>query len=145
MTSNVEIKFVKTHPDAVLPFKAYDVDNCFDLACVDEVTVTAKSSAVVPVGLTLAYITPGYGFALKPRSGLGFKHGIQPHLGEIDNGYRNDLAVKVFNFSDKDYTFSKGDRVAQFKVEKVYNTSVSFTEEIVPADRGYKGLGSSGK
>lgn len=144
MTDIIQIKFVKTHPDAQLPTKAYKEDNCFDLYCVDNVTVPHRSSAVVPVGLTCAYITPGFGFVMRPRSGLGFKAGLQPHLGEIDNGYRNDLAVKIYNFSDKDHKFVKGDRIAQFKVEKVWNTEVSFVEEIIPAERGQAGIGSTG-
>lgn len=103
-----------------------------------------KSSAIVPVGLTCAYITPGFGFVIRPRSGLGFKAGLQPHLGEIDNGYRNDLAIKIYNFSYNDYAFKKGDRIAQIKIEKVWDTEVSFVEEIIPANRGAAGIGSSG-
>ena len=145
MTEKIELKLVKTHPDAKLPTKAYEDDNCFDLYAVEDTVVAAKNSAVVLVGLTCGYITPGYGFVIRPRSGLGFKHGVQPHLGEIDNGYRGDLAVKVYNFSDKDYTAVKGDRIAQIKIEKVWHTEVSFIKEAIPADRGNKGLGSSGK
>jgi dUTP pyrophosphatase len=141
----VEIKFVKTHPDAKLPTKAYSDDNCFDLYSIEETVIPAGKSAVVPIGLTCGYISPGFGFVIRPRSGLGFKHSLQPHLGEIDNGYRGDLGVKVYNLSDKDYTFAKGERVAQIKVERVWDTRVSFIDEIVPAHRGEKGFGSTGK
>jgi len=142
--TQVEIKFVKTHNLAQLPTKAYKEDNCFDLYGVEETLIPSKGSAVVPVGLTCAYITPGFGFTVRPRSGLGFKAGLQPHLGEIDNGYRGDLAVKIYNFSDNDYMFESGDRIAQIKIEKVWDTVVSFVDEIVPAKRGESGLGSSG-
>jgi dUTP pyrophosphatase len=100
---------------------------------------------VVPVGITVADITPGFGFVLRPKSGLGFKAGLQPHLGEIDNGYRGDCAVKMYNFSSKDYTFKKGDKVAQIKIEKIYDTSVEWTGKLVEAERGDAGFGSSGK
>ncbi len=153
--SNVIIKFVKTHDNAILPTKAHDGDNCFDLYAVedtiiprctygpvDEVTV---GSAVVPVGITVGYITKGYGFVLRPKSGLGFKAGLQPHLGEIDNGYRGDCAVKMYNFSKKDYTFKKGDKVAQIKIEKIYDTVIEWTEVVEEAQRGDAGFGSSGK
>jgi deoxyuridine 5'-triphosphate nucleotidohydrolase len=145
VNDEVEVKFVKTHPDAKLPTKAYEDDNCFDLYSVEEVSIYAKDSAIVPVGLTCAYISPGFGFVIRPRSGLGFKAGLQPHLGEIDNGYKNDLAVKIYNFSNTDYKVSKGDRIAQIKIEKVWKTKVSFVEKIVPSLRGEKGFGSSGK
>jgi dUTP pyrophosphatase len=144
-TTLVEVKFVQTHPDAKLPTKAYDDDNCYDLYSVEEVNVPAGGHAIVPVGLTCGYNTPGYGFVIRPRSGLGFKAGIQPHLGEIDNGYRGDLAVKVYNFSNKDYVAQKGERIAQIKIEKVWPSQVSFIDEVIPAERGEKGFGSSGK
>lgn len=142
---NVTIKFVKTHEDAQLPSKAHKSDNCFDLYCVEDTTISARGSNVVPVGIKVAYITPGFGFVLRPKSGLGFKAGLQPHLGEIDNGYRGDCAVKMYNFSDTGYTYKKGDKIAQIKIEKIYDTNIEWAEEVEEADRGDAGFGSSGK
>tara|TARA_R110002096_G_scaffold44882_5_gene121297 strand:- start:1277 stop:1741 length:465 start_codon:yes stop_codon:yes gene_type:complete len=154
MSEKVNIKFIKTHDDAVLPTKAHDGDNCFDLYAVEDTVVrgswswfgqTRVGNEVVPVGITVADITPGYGFVLRPKSGLGFKAGLQPHLGEIDNGYRGDCAVKMYNFSHKDYYFKKGDKVAQIKIEKIYDTKVSWVKKVTKAKRGDAGFGSSGK
>ena len=152
---NVIIRFVKTHKDAKLPTKAHDGDNCFDLYAVEDTIIPGGKygpidevnigNAIVPIGITVGYITPGFGFVLRPKSGLGFKAGLQPHLGEIDNGYRGDCAVKMYNFTDKDYEFKKGDKVAQIKIEKIYDTTVEWTNEIEEAQRGDAGFGSSGK
>ena len=150
----VKIKFIKTHEDAILPTKAHDGDNCFDLYAVEDTEVPGSSSfigdvkignAVVPVGITVADITPGFGFVLRPKSGLGFNAGLQPHLGEIDNGYRGDCAVKMYNFSNKDYTYNKGDKVAQIKIEKIYDTTIEWADNVEEAQRGDAGFGSSGK
>ena len=151
----VKIKFIKMHEDAILPTKAHDGDNCFDLYAVEDTVIPRSSygpvdevkvgSAVVPIGITVGYISEGYGFVLRPKSGLGFKAGLQPHLGEIDNGYRGDCAVKMYNFSDKDYNYKKGDKVAQIKIEKIYDTKIEWTNEAEEADRGDSGFGSSGK
>ena len=153
--SRVKIKFIKTHEDAILPTKAHDGDNCFDLYAVEDTVIPRSSygpvdevkvgSAIVPIGITVGYISEGYGFVLRPKSGLGFKAGLQPHLGEIDNGYRGDCAVKMYNFSDKDYNYKKGDKVAQIKIEKIYDTKIEWTYEAEEADRGDSGFGSSGK
>jgi dUTPase len=92
------IKFIQSHPDAKLPTKAHSCDNCWDLYAVEDVTIPGSrgisrsgvvsnvdiGNAIVDVGITLADITPGFGFVFKPRSGLGFKHGVYPHQGEID-------------------------------------------------------------
>jgi dUTP pyrophosphatase len=154
-----QIKFIQSHPDAKLPTKAHSCDNCWDLYAVEDVNIPASfgvskngvvsrvtiGSAIVDVGITLADITPGFGFVFKPRSGLGFKHGVYPHQGEIDNGYRGNLAVKMYNFTGEAYMVKKGDKICQFKVERVYETQVEFTDTIVEAARGANGFGSSGK
>lgn len=141
---NVEIKFKKTHNDAVLPTKNYNEDTCWDITAIEDTLIPARGSAVVPTGLKVAYITPGYSFVVCPRSGLGFKHGINVHPGEIDNPYRGDLGIKLYNFSDTDYIVKKFDRCAQFKVQRVINTQISWGE-IELTERGEKGFGSSGK
>lgn len=153
--SRVNIKFIKTHDNAILPTKAHNGDNCFDLYAVEDTVIPRSSygpvdevivgSAVVPIGITVGYISEGYGFVLRPKSGLGFKAGLQPHLGEIDNGYRGDCAVKMYNFSNKDYNYKKGDKVAQIKIEKIYDTKIEWTYEAEEAERGDSGFGSSGK
>ena len=68
----LDLKVVKTHPDAKLPHRAHDSDSGYDVYSVEEVIVPGRGSVVVPIGLTLAYITPGYWFRVEPRSGLGF-------------------------------------------------------------------------
>ena len=143
----VNIKFVKTHPKAVLPAvnnEGYGIgDSGYDLTAVEGVHIPPSFSAVVPVGLILAYVSPGYWFRIEPRSGLGFKHSIQPHLGVIDNGYRGDLGVKLYNFSDEAYLVNAGDRIAQIVIYPLIQAEMSFSEDITNSDRGDKGFGSS--
>tara|TARA_R110002020_G_scaffold202310_3_gene405401 strand:+ start:76 stop:555 length:480 start_codon:yes stop_codon:yes gene_type:complete len=147
---NPVVKFVKTHPDAQLP-KANNSeigtgDSGYDLTAVEDVTINGNSSVVVPVGLTLAFLQEGFWFRIEPRSGLGFKHNIQPHLGVIDNGYRGDLGVKLYNFGKHwtTYEVKKGDRIAQFVVYPLIHPQCEWVDEIVQSDRGSKGFGSSG-
>ena len=147
MSKQLDVKFVRTHEDAVLP-KANNTsdgtgDSGYDLTAEDTITVPARGSAVIPVGLKLGYVTPGFWFRIEPRSGLGFKSGIQPHLGVIDNGYRGDLGVKLYNFSDTDFTANKGDRVAQMVFYELLQPKVEWIDEAVNSDRGEKGFGSS--
>lgn len=144
------IKVKKTHPDAVLP----SCNNCepgtgdsgYDLVAVEEVKIQSQHSAIIPVGLTLADIEPGYWLRIEPRSGLGFKHSIQPHLGVIDNGYRGDLGVKLYNFNKtQDYIVRKGDKIAQLVAYPLIQPKFKFTDEITETARGDKGFGSSGR
>ena len=143
--NNPFIKFVKTHNDAILPSKAHETDTGYDLYCVEDTIVQSRLHSIVPVGLQVADIAPGYWYLILPRSGLGFKRQLQPHLGVIDSGYRGSLDVQIYNFSDKDYIFKKGDRVAQIAFYPLINMETSFTDAVTNTDRGNKGTGSSGK
>lgn len=144
----VDIKFVKTHPDSVLPKynhnDAYVGDSGLDVTAVEEVRIPAKGYAVVPVGLKLAYITPGYWFRVEGRSGVGFKKHIFPHFGIIDNPYRGDMGVKLYNFGTEDQVFKSGDKVAQLILYPLIQANVSFADEVTESKRGEKGFGSSG-
>ena len=145
----VKIKLIKTHDDAVLPVannqQPGQGDTGYDLVAVEDTFIPASGHAIVPVGLTLADITPGYWLRIEPRSGLGFKHNIQPHLGVIDNGYRGDLGVKLYNFTAEGpgYNVKKGDRVAQLVVYPLLQPDFEYTDQVTETERGDKGFGSS--
>jgi len=143
----IKVKFLKTHDDAILPKVNNSAwatgDSGYDIFSVEDVVVPARGSVVAPVGITVADISPGYWFRIEPRSGLGFKHNLQPHLGVIDNQYRGDLGVKLYNFSDTDVTIEKGKAVAQFVVYPLLQVDVDWSEEVTETNRGAKGFGSS--
>lgn len=147
--SNISVKFIKKHRDAKLPkFNIEDPltgDIGADIYSVENITIPAKGSNIVPVGLTVAYIQHGYYFIISPRSGLGFKYDIQPHLGRIDNQYRGDIGVKLFNFSDTSYEVKIGDRIAQLEFHKLIQPKFEWAENVEESERGAKGFGSSGK
>lgn len=141
----ITIHFIKTHPDAVLPSKKNLSDTGYDLTAVEDVVIPAKDSAVVPIGLKVGKVVQGIWYLILPRSGMGFKHGIQPHLGVIDNPYRGSLDVKLYNFSNLDYTVNKGDRIAQIAYFPLLCIEPEWTNEVEETQRGEDGFGSSGK
>lgn len=138
------ITFEKTHEDAKLPQKNHNNDTGYDVFCVESKVIPARGSAVVDVGLKFANIPQGYWIKVEGRSGLGFKHGILPHPGIIDNGYRGDAGIKLYNMTDKDYQVTAGDRIAQFVLYPVITAEVAFGET-TQTSRGEQGFGSSGK
>jgi dUTP pyrophosphatase len=142
--SEVTLKFKKTNANAKLPTKNNESDTGFEVYCVEDKIIPARGSDVVDVGLEFAYITPGYWVKVEGRSGLGFKHGISPHPGIIDSGYRSNAGIKLYNLTDKDYEIKKGDRIAQFVVYKNYSVIVE-EGDIEQSDRGANGFGSSGR
>jgi dUTP pyrophosphatase len=144
MLEPIRIHFIKTHPDAILPSKKNISDTGYDLTAVENVKIPAKDCALIPTGLQVAKTEKGLWYLILPRSGMGFKHSIQPHLGVIDNSYRGDLAVKLYNFSNDDYNVLKGDRVAQIAYFPLLCVEPAWASEIEETDRGSNGFGSSG-
>ncbi len=154
----MEIKFFKTHNLAKLPTVAHPElgtgDTGYDIYTVEEVTIPRIQNtfqeefipwAIVPTGLQVAGITPCYWFKIEAKSGLGFKHGIWPHPGIIDNSYRGDLSIKVYNLGNKDYTFHVGDKIAQIVIYPLIHAKIEWANETQPTTRGGSGFGSTGK
>jgi len=138
------IKFEKTHPGAVLPKKNFPSDSGWDVFAVEDTVIPAHSTKTVPVGLKLAYLEPGYWIQVSSRSGLSFKNSILAHPGVIDQNYRGDMGVLLYNHKNTDYVARAGDRVAQLTVH--YNIQMNVEWGVVqPTDRGESGFGSSGR
>jgi len=147
-----KLKFVKTHPDATLPKRNHNDpmfgDSGYDVTAVEDAIIPARGATVVPVGLKLGQVPPGFWIRIESRSGLQFKHSISAFNGIIDNNYRGDMGVRLINNSDIDYQVKKGDRIAQlvlYPLVAVTEENVTFTDEVTETERGEKGFGSSGK
>jgi len=138
------LKFEKTHDQAKLPTKNNESDTGYDVYSVEDKVIPARGSAVVSVGLKFAHIPEGYWIKVESRSGLGFKHSVHAHPGIIDNAYRGDAGIKLYNSSDVDYEVKAGDRIAQFVVYMNFPMTVDWGK-VEQTERGDKGFGSSGK
>lgn len=138
------IKFFKTHPDAQLPKKNHEDDAGWDLFAVEDKIIPAKSKETVDVGLKLAFLESGYWIRVASRSGLSFKNGILAHPGVVDNGYRGELGVLLYNHDSRDHIVKKGDRIAQIVVHFNVDMDVEWGN-IEETQRGEKGFGSSGR
>lgn len=119
-------------------------DSGYDVFACENTIIPARGSAVVPVGLKVGYISPGWWFRIESRSGLSFKYSVMAHPGIIDNGYRGSLDIKLYNHSDKDYQVNCGDRIAQLVIYMLFNSQLDWIEEAIDSNRGDKGIGSSG-
>ena len=143
----IQIKFVRTHRDAILPRRNHthpeSGDAGYDLFAIRDAWVQPGENIVVNVGLNLGFLTPGYWIGIGGRSGLGFVKSVQPHFGIIDNSYRGDLSVKLYNLSTVPVKIEAGKGVAQLVLYKMIESEVGFIDEIVKGDRGTAKFGSS--
>jgi len=140
------LRFKRIHPEAVLPVYAHPSDAGMDVRSVADLVIPAGGHALVPTGL-VAIIPPMYEIQVRPRSGLALKHGVTVlnTPGTIDSGYRGEIGVILANFGDKDFSVSKGDKVAQLVFAPVVQPEIEETDTIDETDRGAGGFGSTGK
>jgi dUTPase len=82
---------------------------------------------------------------IRPRSGLALKHGITVlnTPGTIDNLYRKEIGVILYNAGHEPYTITKGDKIAQMLIRPLYPSKMEIVENIEDTGRG--GYGSTGK
>ena len=79
-----------------------------------------------------------------PRSGLAWKHHIDIGAGVVDEDYRGNVGVVMFNHADQVFTVKKGDRIAQLVCEKIVYPDLEVLESLDETDRGSNGFGSTG-
>jgi len=139
------LRFKRIHPDAVLPAYAHPSDAGMDVRSVADLVIPAGGRALVPTGL-VAIIPPMYEIQVRPRSGLALKHGVTVlnTPGTIDSGYRGEIGVILANFGDREFSVSKGDKVAQLVFAPVVQPEIEETDTIDDTDRGAGGFGSTG-
>lgn len=102
--------------------------------------------AMLPSGFAIA-LPPGFEGQIRPRSGLAVKHGIGliNAPGTIDADYRGEIMVAVINLGDGDYTFRRGDRIAQMVIQKVYRADLQQVQFLDETRRNTGGFGHTGK
>ena len=82
---------------------------------------------------------------LRPRSGLALKHGITVlnAPATIDNSYRKEIGVILYNAGHEPYTINKGDKICQMLIRPLYPSKMEIVDNINDTGRG--GYGSTGK
>lgn len=98
----------------------------------------------VPLGFAIQ-IPEGYEGQIRPRSGLGLKHGLHVAGGTIDADYTGEVSALLFNLGSEPFTWAAGDRVCQLVIAPVLRAELVAVEELAASDRGGNGWGSSGR
>lgn len=140
----MNLKIKKLREDAKLPTYAHIGDAGFDLYIPNDLTIKSGERLSIPLGLAME-IPEGYTGLLLDKSGLSHKHGLKSFGGVIDAGYRGEFHVGIMNLSDKDYSFSKGDKIIQMLIMPVARMNIIEANELTESDRGTGAFGSSGK
>uniref|UniRef100_A0A914Y8W4 dUTP diphosphatase n=1 Tax=Panagrolaimus superbus TaxID=310955 RepID=A0A914Y8W4_9BILA len=105
--------------------------------------VPARGFSSFSTGIHIALPSGYYGRAA-PLNKLAIEHSIENYAGVIDEDYRGEIRVLLFNFSDTPFEIKKGDRIAQILCEKVAKCVWEEVQELSETNRGEGGFGSTG-
>lgn len=140
------IKFVRLHPDAVIPSYAHPGDAGADLCSIEAVSIAPGERALVKTGLAMQ-IPDGFVGLVHPRSGLAIKQGLTVinSPGTIDAGYRGEIMVGLVNLDPRNVIeLPAGSRIAQLLIQRVERAEFVVVDELDESVRQAGGFGSTG-
>lgn len=149
----MKVKIKKLNENAVIPFKTYDKDFCYDVVAT---SVEEVAHNVYKYGIGLAFeidrsceIMPdsiNISIDFRPRSSV-WKTGmiLSNCQGTIDELYRGEVCAVFYHIMTNMPKYEVGDRIGQIKLG--YAEKIQFIEvdELSKTERGDGGYGSTGK
>jgi dUTP pyrophosphatase len=132
--------------DTRLPEYIKEGDACMDVFAPRDELIPPKSAVTIMTGIKIQDMPEGMKLVALSRSGLARKAwvfvGNAP--GQIDENYRGELGIIIFNFGEYPLNVKKGDAIAQLAIEYVQRFEWVAMDEETLTDRGESGFGSSG-
>ena len=147
MEGRLLLRVAKLREDAFLPEYEHKGDSGFSLRIPEDITILPQSWTVIPLGLK--FEPPiNHEVQIRSRSGRTAKQGlvVAQGAGTVDQPYRGDVGVILYNRSDSVYYLKRGEAVAQGVLAYVPPTRIEevSVEEMSETTRGHGGYGSTG-
>lgn len=143
---NIKLEFFKFNENAVIPSFANKGDACMDLTATSRIF---DQYGNVSYGTGIGFNIPeGYEIEIRPRSSISkYKLVLVNSPATIDSGYKGEVILKfkpTEKLNDDTFVYKVGERIAQFKLNKLENFEMIETDQLTESERGAKGFGSSG-
>lgn len=146
MDNNIVFAPVESTKPYRCPVRHYNGDCGYDLSVIDSLTIPPHSYANIPHNIVVA-LPPGTWGMLVGRSSSFVQKGLMVVTGIIDNGYRGELSVMVYNTKPEPVTVEMYERIAQLIVMPLSTPSVMMETDknkLPDSDgRGVAGFGST--
>lgn len=163
----MKVKIKKLHPDAVVPYKTYEDDFCYDIVAVscEEIApniykyglglafeIDKKKEMPVQINMLLENMELKTAFTqlilsldFRPRSSV-WKTGmvLSNCEGTVDELYRGEVSAVFYHVFPDMPKYEIGDRIGQMKLG--FTLPIEFEEvaELSESERGARGYGSTG-
>ncbi|XP_060780296.1 deoxyuridine 5'-triphosphate nucleotidohydrolase, mitochondrial [Neoarius graeffei] len=141
---SIVLKFAKLSAHATTPSRGSAKAAGFDLYSAYDYSIAPMDKVIVKTDIQIAVPAGCYG-RVAPRSGLAVKHFIDVGAGVVDEDYRGNVGVVLFNFGKETFEVKKGDRVAQLVCERICYPELQELETLDETERGDGGFGSTGR
>ena len=162
------VRFKRLHPDAVVPFKTYPEDFCYDVVATSEQEIAPN---VWKYGIGLAFEIQGgpddlvvenefgkeilrfpqdrdwiVSLDLRPRSSI-YKTGmvLSNAVGTVDDLYRGEVSAIFYHVFTEMPRYRVGDRIGQIKLGITLPLEFEEVDELSDTERGDGGYGSTGR
>jgi dUTP pyrophosphatase len=111
-------------------------------AVTEEEMILPGQRKKIATGIAIA-LPEGYEAQIRPRSGLALKNGITllNAPGTIDADYRGEIGLIVINHGQEPFVITRGMRLAQMVIQKVFQAEWTETSALNQTTRGAGGFG----
>jgi dUTP pyrophosphatase len=142
----MRLKVTRLDPSVPLPAYGTAESAGFDLAAAHDVTIAARSIALVRTGLVVE-VPKGHFLAIFARSSTPLKRGliVANGVGVVDSDYcgpTDEIMIQLLNVTDAEVSVKRGDRLAQGIVLAAPRVSWDDVQDIRVTARG--GFGATG-
>lgn len=139
------VKFERISDDAYIPVRAHESDSGYDIRIPKGLHLKPNEVQLANTGIRIE-LPRGYECQVRSRSGMPVKHSIVFALGvgTIDQGYRGEIKIPLWNIGDSRISLPKGARVAQLVFSRIDKVRLKEAPVATDTERGEGGFGSTG-
>ncbi|XDA73358.1 hypothetical protein R6Z07_021119 [Ovis aries] len=140
---DMHLRFAQLSEHATAPTKGSAHAAGYDLYSAYDYTVPLMEKVLVKTDIQIALPSGCYG-RVAPHSGLAAKHFIDVGAGVIDEDYRGNVGVVLFNFDKEKFEVKNSDQTAQLICERIFYPETEEVQILDDTERGSGGFGSTG-
>jgi dUTP pyrophosphatase len=128
------MKVCKLTEESKLPTKKYAGDVGFDLYSTIDVVIEPLTTAIIPTGIAIELPSGFFGW-ITNKSSKEYLVGA----GIVDNNYRGEIKVRIFNVLNKKIYIKEGDAIAQLILLPQISDTIELVLFLSETDRNNDG------
>ena len=128
------MKVCRLAEESKLPTKKYAGDAGFDLYSTIDVVIEPHTTAIIPTGIAIELPSGFFGW-ITNKSSKEYLVGA----GIVDNNYRGEIKVRIFNVLNKKIYIKEGDAIAQLILLPQISDTIELVLFLSETDRNNDG------